>query len=256
MIKMTVTPPAGQFIEFVRLEITAIDDGSDAFNIAGAPFEILYTIDGSIPSDSNPNTVIRRSPVKNLPIDKPTMLKVFARSLNPSVQTTDILLQFYDLLELTARNTINTVDPSVRNYTLKIDESGDLVRTSPGQYDVVFGIDKTKQDVRESILVENVAQGSPVGDRTLPTFGSALNRVFGQSFPIGFAASEIQTSLFDAMNTLMALQKAERVPTNEQIRRIVSISVTPIDPTTFKYRVIVETVSGDVLADNGTLLAG
>src|SRR5881396_1045607 len=161
MIKLTVTPPAGQFIEFLRIDMVAFDDGTDAFNVAGAPFEILFTTDGSIPSDTNSHTVIRHSPVKNLPIDKPTMLKVFARSLNPVVQTTDILLQFYDLLELTARNTINTVDPSVRNYTLKIDESGDLVRTSPGQYDVVFGIDKTKQDVRESILVENVPTGRP-----------------------------------------------------------------------------------------------
>jgi len=253
MIIVKSVPPAGSFTEFLRVDIVASDDGTTQ-PPAVAPFEILYTSDGSIPSDTNTATKVRRSPVKQLPISGPTTLKFFARTLVAPFVQTDIQVQYYAVQELTARNTILTVDPRVRNYTLKIDDNGDIVRTSPGQYDVVFGLDKMKQDIKEVILVEDVPQNQPVGDRTLPQFGSALNRILGKSFPIGFAASQIQASLFDALTTLIDLERDERVPADEQIRRILSITVSPLDPTTFSYSITVEAVTGAKLTDSGTIV--
>jgi hypothetical protein len=253
MLQVKASPRGGQFIEFLRIDITAFDDGVSP--VVGPPFEILYTTDGSVPSDTNPSTKIRRSPITQLPINGPTTLKFFARNLSPPTTfTTSIVIEFYDVLELTARNEVPTVGPSIRNYTLTINDIGDLVRTSPGQYDVVFGIEKTKQDIRESILVENVPQNAPIGDRTLPKFGSALNRILGQSLPVDFAANEIQASIFDALTTLMNLQQDERVPSDEQIRRIISVTVVPLDPTSFRYYFMVETVSGQKVSDSGTIL--
>lgn len=253
MLIVTATPVGGQYVEFLRVDLVASDDGT-TLPPTVAPFEILYTIDGSIPSDSNSETRVRRSPVRAIPVDGPLTIKYFARSITPPLVQTEIAVQFYDVLELTARNTIPTVGSAVRNYTLKIDDNGDLVRTSPGLYDVVFGVEKTKQDIREIVLVEDVEQNRPIGDRTLPRFGSALNRVLGSSFPIGFAANEIQSSLFNAMSFLIELQRQGRNPSDEQIRRVVSLSVSPIDPTTFRYHFVVETVSGSKVSESGTVL--
>lgn len=253
MVKVTISPDPGNYIEFVRLSLLAEDDGLTSPPTV-EPYEILYTTDGSIPSDSNSATKVRRSPIQQLPISKPTTIKFFARSLTFPVAQTPIQVAFYDLTELTAKNTVLTVNENIRNYTLTINTSGDLVRTSPGRYDVIFGVDKTKQDIREIILVEDVAQGQPVGDRTLPRFGSALNRILGENFPIGFAESEIRSSLFDALSTLIQLQRDERVPNNEQISRIIRVAVAPLDPTTFTYEIIVQTVAGEQVSDRGTIV--
>lgn len=254
MLIVKASPKGDQFTEFLRIDIIAEDDGTTQPPVV-PPFEILFTTDGSIPSDSNPSTKLRRSPIKQLPIDGPVTIKFFARSLTPPVVTTPIFVEFYDVLELTARNEVPTVGPNIRNYTLKIDDIGDFVRTSPGQLEVVFGVDKTRQDIRESILVENVPQNASTRDRTLPQFGSALNRILGQDFPIGFATSEIQASLFSALTTLIGLQREERVPADEQIRRIVSLNVVPLDPTSFRYHFVVETTGGLRVGDSGTIVS-
>lgn len=254
MLVVTASPPGGQFTEFLRLDIIALDDGTTQPPVV-APFEILYTTDGSVPSDSNSATKIRRSPAKQIPIDGPLTLKYFARSITSPIVVTDIKVEFYDVIELTAVNEIPTVGPGIRNYTLGISDIGDIIRTSPGQYDVVFGTDKTRQDIRESILVENVPQNAPVGDRTLPNFGSALNRILGKDFPVGFASNEIQASIFTALTTLIELQRESRAPASEQIRRIVSLTVTPQgDPTAFRYHFVVETTGGLRFSDSGNII--
>jgi hypothetical protein len=251
MIAVSVSPPAGQFQEFVRVDLRASDNGS--FPTVTGPFEILFTTDGSVPSDSNPATKIRRSPILRLPLDRPTTLKFFARVVASPSTATAIQIGFFDIIALVPVGSIKTAPVGVTNYTLEIDENGDITRTGDGRYGVVFGVDKTGQDIREIILVENVDTGQPIGNRTSPSFGSALNRLLGQDFPIGVAINDIRSTIFDALSTLIDLQRAQRVPSDEQIRRILDVSVSAVDPTTFKYRFAVETVSGQKPVLTGVL---
>ena len=255
MLTVSVSQKGGRYIEFIRIDIIAQDDGTTNPPTV-PPYEILYTTDGSIPSGTNSATITRRAPIKQLPIRSPVTLKFFARSIITPIETTAIQVEFYDIIELTARLAIPTVPENVRNYTLKISDTGDLVRDGGGQYAVVSGPDKTKQDIREIVLVEDVAQNDSIGNRTLPRFGSALNRLLGKSFPMGFVTGEIHSSLFKALSTLIELQRAERVPFNEQIRRIVSINVTPKDETSFRYHFVVGTLGGESVSDTGTIVVG
>lgn len=251
MLTVSVSPPAGRFTEFVRVDLRASDNG--VAPVASAPFEILFTLDGSIPSDTNPATKIRRSPILRLPMDGPTTLKFFARAVTSHGTATAIQIAFFDVIELVPVGSIRTAPAGVFNYTLTVDDTGDIVRTGDGKYGIVFGVDKASQDIREVILVENVEPGTPIGDRTLPSFGSALNRILGQDFPLGVAVNDIRATIFDALTTLIELQRSERVPADEQIRRILDVSVAPIDPTTFKYRFAVETMTGRKPVDTGTI---
>ena len=249
-------PEGGRFIEFVRIDIRAEDDGASP--IASGSFEILYTTDGSVPSDTNSSTILRRSPIKRLPLSGPVTLKFFARTVTAPVYTTEVQTEFYDIIELTARNTINTVPISVSNYTLKV-SNGDIVRTEPGFYELVYGQNKTIQDIKEIILVEDVPKGKFDGNRMLPGFGSELNRMLGSSFPVGFMVSSIKISIYRALTNLIAFQKASKAPSDEQIRRVVSISVVPQtqgDATKYSYNFIVETVSGETATGSGSIVGG
>lgn len=247
---VTTSPAGGKFTEFLRIDIVAVDDGNLP-EISG-PFDILFTTDGSIPSTTNPSTSHRRSPIKNFPISKPTTIKYFAQTTDAVTQTS-IQTEFYDVIELTARNTIPTVQSGIRNYTLTIAD-GDIVRDERGLFTVVSGADKTAQDIQEIILVEDVPEGTPIGTRTLPEFGSALNRILGLSFPQGFAANVVETSLFSAMETLISLQRLERVPSDEQIRRILQVRVAPKNETDYKYKIVVETVGRRVVTSSGVIV--
>jgi hypothetical protein len=254
MLVVVATPPGGQFIEFVRTTIVASDDGN--VPIIVGPFEIVYTTDGTAPRvDINgvplDTAKKRRSPIRNLPIDHPTTLKFFARTTD-GVTTTAVSSVFFDVQEVTAKNEIHTVAPGIRNYTLAVVD-GDIQRDSGGLYTVVSGVDKTKQDIREVILVENIGPNAPIGNRTLPQFGSALSRLLGAALPPGYVRGEIQTSVFEALTFLSELQREENVPADEQIRRILNIHVSPIDPTSFRYTFSVETVSGLRVTDTGTI---
>lgn len=254
MLIVTATPPGGSFVEFLRVNIIATDDGNSP--VTTGPYEIVYTTDGTVPRvdiDGNPLDTAkkRRSPVRNFPIDRPTTLKFFARTPD-GVTTTAVSSVYFDVDEVTAKNEIHTAAPGIRNYTLAV-VGMDIVKESTGLYAIVSGIDKTRQDVREVILVENVAPNAPVGNRTLPQFGSSLNRLLGQALPPGYTRGEIQTSVFEALTFLMQLQREENVPADEQIRRILSVSVQPIDPTSWRYSFSVETVSGVRVTDSGIL---
>ena len=255
-LTVAASPIGGRFTEFVRIDIEAKDDGTGT--VISGPFEILFTLDGSVPSDTNSATTIRRSPIRRLPLDGPQTLKFFARTVTTPVVETDIQVEFYDIIELTAKNTIRTAPLSVTNYTLKI-ANGDVVRNDDGFYDIVSGRDKTSQDVREVILVEDVPNGEFIGTRTLPDFGSALNRIVGQSFPVSFAASRMTTSIFEALTTLIALERESNAPKDEQIRNIVSVNVVPQsegDPTSYRYHFVVETVGGATVSGSGLIIGG
>jgi hypothetical protein len=185
-------------------------------------------------------------------------LKYFARVVATPTTTTDITTEYYDIIELTARNTVAIVPPAVTNYTLQV-ENGDLVKTDEGYYSVVYGKDKTSQDIREVILVEDVPKGVIDNSRMLPRFGSELNRILGRSYPVGFAANSLKISIFRALTNLMALQRLSRAPTNEQIRRIVSVDVIPQsegEATRFSYHFVVQTVSGDTAQSSGFVVGG
>lgn len=251
MLTVSVSPPAGRFTEFLRVDIRASDDGVAPVSVG--PFEILFTLDGSVPSGTNPATKVRRSPILRLPLDGPTTIKFFARAVGLPSTATAIQIAFYDVIELVPVGAIRTAPVGVFNYTLKVDETGDLTRTGDGKYGIVFGVDKASQDIREVVLVENVPPGSAIGDRTMPSFGSALNRILGQDFPLGVAVNDIRSTIFDALTTLIELQRSERVPSDEQIRRILDVAVAPVDPTTFKYRFSVETVAGRKPVETGTI---
>lgn len=250
MLTVAATPTGARFTEFVRVDIIAEDDGTSP-EVTG-PFEILLTTDGSIPSDSNSATSIRRSPILRLPLSGPTTLKFFARPASGGGTATDISIEFYDVIELLPVGAVRVAPDTVTNYTLRIDEDGDLVRTN-GRYEIVWGVDKCVQDIREIILVEDVPSNGRIGDRTLPQFGSSLNRVLGESLPVGFVANDIRSSIFNALSALTALQRQERVPFDEQIRRILNVTVSTIDPTTYKYRFAVETVGGATVNDSGSI---
>lgn len=290
MLIVSATPPGGSFIEFLRVDIVAVDDGNSPVTVG--PYEIIYTTDGTLPrngdqwddgttynaddvvqhnivlwvsnttnTDSEPkagnadwtalSSKKRRSPIKQLPIDGPKTLKFFARTTD-GLTTTEITSVFFDVTELTAKNEIHTAPETVRNYTLKV-ENGDIQLTSGGLYDIVYGIDKTKQDVREVILVENIAPNAAIGNRVLPQFGSALNRILGQALPAGFTRGRVQTSIFEALTFLTEIQREEAVPADEQIKQILSVNVQPLDPTTYKYQFSVETVSGLKVTDTGII---
>lgn len=256
MLTVRVNPLGGRFVEFVRVDIEATDDGSSP--IITGRFEILLTTDGSVPSDTNTATIRRVAPVLRFPLTGPTTLKFFARTLIAPIVVTPIQVEFYDLLELTARNTIRTVPNTVSNYTIKV-ENRDIVRTDLGFYDVVYGTDKTAQDITEIILVETVPAGRFVGNRTMPNFGSELNTILGKPFPVTFAASRMQTSIFQALNTLIALQKKSRAPAHEQIAKVVSLSVVPQsegDATSYRYHFVVKTVSGELSSGAGSVVGG
>jgi len=254
MLTVDITPAGGIFVEFVRVDIVASDDGN--VPIASGIFEIVYTTDGTLPEVDvfgNPlgTSKKRRSPIKQFPIKQPLTLKFFARTLTGS-QTTTVQSAFFNLTELTAVNEIHTVPEDVRNYTVRVD-NGDIQKTDNGLYAIVYGIDKTRQDVREAILVENVGQGMPIGNRLLPQFGSALNRLLGQALPAGFTRGQIQTSIFEALTFLTELQREENVPSDEQIRRILFVNVENVSPTSYRYHFSVETVSGRTVSDSGTI---
>lgn len=159
---------------------------------------------------------------------------------------------YFNIKELSAKNEIRVIPENVRNYTLKVTE-GDLARSASGGYNIVFGPDKTVQDIRESILVENVPQNKPPGDRTLPNFGSALNRILGEEFPVGFAASEIQSTIFSALAELVRLQQENRVPTEERIAQVLYVRVVALDEVTFKYNFAVKTVGGQEIPNSGII---
>lgn len=255
-LNVSINPPGGRYVEFIRVDIEATDDGTSP--ISTGRFEILLTTDGSIPSDTNTETIRRVAPILRFPLDGPTTLKFFARTLSTPVVVTPIQVHFYDLLELTARNLIRAVPNSESNYTIKV-ENKDIVRNDLGFYDVVYGKDKTAQDVTEIILVETVSTGRFVGNRTMPNFGSELNTILGKPFPVTFAASRIQTSIFQALNTLIALQKKSRAPAHEQIAKIVSLSVVPQskgEATSYRYHFVVETVNGGLSSGTGSVVGG
>jgi hypothetical protein len=252
MIIVSATPPGGQFVEFLRINIVASDDATAP--VTSAPYEIVFTTDGTVPRidiDGVPldSAKKRRSPIKNLPIDRPTTLKFFARTTNGAF-TTSVSSVFFDVTELTARNEIHTAAPNVQNYTLRVVD-GDIVRDSRGLYDIVSGNRKTAQDVREVILVEDVPRNRSSGSRTLPRFGSALNRILGKSFPVGFAQGQIHSTVFEALTFLIELQQSERVPADEQIASISSINVLAIDPTSFRYTFSVKTANGNTVTNSG-----
>lgn len=255
-LTVSANPTSNRFTEFVRIDITASDDGTGS-TVTG-PFEILYTTDGSLPSATGSTTTIRRSPIKRLPLTGPTTLKFFARVAATPTTVTEIQVEYYDIVELTARHTIPIVPASVTNYTLKV-ENKDISRTDEGYYNLVWGKDKTAQDIEEIILVEDVEKGRIDAKRTLPYFGSALNRLVGGSFPVGFAANSLKISIYRALNNLTALQKASRAPSNEQIRRIISVDVIPQvegDATAYRYYFVVQTVSGETSEGSGLIVGG
>lgn len=259
MLIVVATPPGGQFIEFLRVNIVASDDGN--VPVITGPFEIVYTLDGSFPEvdiDGNPlgTAKKRRSPIRNLPIDHPTTMKFFARTTD-GVTTTAISSVYFDVQELTAKNEIKTAAPTVLNYTLTV-ENGDIVKTDRGSYGIVFGPDKTAQDVREVILVENVPDQQNPGARTLPRFGSAVSRLLGKSLPPSFTRGQIQTSVFEALTFLAELQRREEVPQDEQIRKIrnVNVELVPDQPTSFKYTFSVELAGGLVVSQSGVVVGG
>lgn len=257
MLIVVATPPGGQFIEFVRVNLVASDDGQ--VPLTTGPYEIVYTTDGTVPRvdiDGNPldSAKKRRSPIKNLPIDGPTTLKFFARTTDGAFFTA-VSSVYFDVTEITAANEIKTAAPDVQNYTLAV-ENGDIVRDGRGLYEIVSGDRKTAQDIREVILVENVAPDSPIGNRTLPQFGSALPRILGKALPIGFTRGQIQTTVFQALTFLQELQREENVPSDEQIKRILNVAVEAIDPTSYRYHFTVETVSGNRVSDTGIVVGG
>lgn len=254
MITVKVTPNGGQFTEFVRIDLVASDDGSGP--ITTAPYEVFYTTDGTLPEvDINDvplgTTKKRKSPARQIPVDGPITLKFFARTLDGSFST-DIASVFFDVTELTALNEIHTAAPNVRNYTLLVTD-GDIVKTDNGLYEIVSGVQKTSQDIREVILVENVPANTPPGSRTLPQFGSSLNRLLGKALPTGFTRGQIQTTIFEALTFLSELQREENVPSDEQIDRIVFINVEVLSPTSYRYNFSVQTVSGQKFSDTGVL---
>lgn len=254
MLTLKITPPAGVYNEFVRVNIAVEDDGESP--VTTAPYEVLYTTDGSIPSDSNEVTKIYRAPLRNIPFSRSTTLKVLARTVDLA-HATEIGVFYYDIYDQTARSLFKTVPATVANYTLMINEVGDLVPNGSGAYEIVHGVEKTKQDVRESILVESVGENQSAGTRLIPQFGSALNRLLGQSYAPNFTASLLRSSLYDSMNVLMALQKLGRAPAHERIRRVLSVDVVPKkDPTGFRYRIVVQTESGEQVSEIGTIVGG
>ena len=253
MIVVAANPPGGEFEEFLRVDIIASDDGN--VPITSGIYEIVFTTDGTMP-DVDPTGLPvgtskkRRSPIKQFPISRPTTLKLFARTSDGANETA-VQSLFFDIIELTAKREIRTAPPQVRNYTLMV-ENGDLRRNSRGGYDIVTGQRKVSQDIREALLVENVPPDEAPGDRTLPRFGSALNRLLGQSLPPAFTRSQLQTSIYEAITFLAELQRIDQVPLNEQIRRVRSVSVEArTDGVSFKFNLAVELVSGEVLTETG-----
>lgn len=254
MIVVTLKTPTPPFIEFIRVDLTASDDGTSP--VASPPYEIVYTVDGSAPTvDVNGHPLgtskKRRSPIRQIPFDGPTTLKFFARTTD-GLHTTLTQNVFLDIQSVTARNEIHTAAPDVSNYTMQV-LNGDIVPSGNGIYDIVSGVGKTKQDIREVILVENVPTNSLPGTRTLPRFGSALPRILGQSLPVGFAQGQIQTTVFEALTFLAELQRTEQVPSDEQIDSILSIHVQALTPTAFRYTFQVRTVSGKTVSDAGII---
>jgi hypothetical protein len=214
------------------------------------PYNIAYTVDGSAPSIGG-NGTTRRAPVLNIPLSAPTTIKAIGQTVD-TLTTTPQAAQYYDVRTVFAKLTVPTVDPTVSNYTLQI-VNGDLVRSVRGQYGVVYGVDKTKQDVREVLVVENVPNSRPAGDRVLPNWGSALNRFLGQALPSPDTpdgiATDIQTSILNAVTTLKNLQTDTHVPLDEQIDQIVSLLVQAVNPTDYKFSITVQTVAGRQISD-------
>lgn len=244
MLTVQADPRGSRLNEFVRINLVATD--TDA-----GPLEIHYTLDGSIPDTLGSATVIRRSPVLALPLSRPTTVKFLAKN-TLTLNTTTVSIEFYDIIELTSVQEIRTVPEDITNYTLKVSQ-GDLVRTQNGLFDIVYGIDKTAQDVREVISVENVPEGTFIGNRILPNWGSGLNRIFGSALPAVFTASLIQSDIFKALSELMRLQRIEAVPNDERIKDIVRVVVVPKNETDYSYNFEVTTVSGRVVNESGLI---
>lgn len=254
MLRVQITPPGGEFIEFLRITMSAYDDG--LLPISTPPWEIVYTTDGSIPAvdiAGNPLGTSKKSisPIRNFPIGKPTTVRCFARR---GSTTSEIVSAYFDIVELLAKNEIRTVTDDITNYTLAI-SNGDITKNDRGLYDVVWGMRKAAQDIRQVLQVENVPEGRPAGQRTLPRFGSALNRILGAALPVGIARGQIHTAIYNAVTYLAELQRAENVPDTEQIRRIRSLSVdTESDLTRFRYNILVELVTGETVQESGTIV--
>jgi len=254
MLQVSISPPAGEYTEFIRITLVAFDDGNAP--VISGPFEIVYTLDGTLPEldiSGNPigTTRKRRSPVKNIPISKPTTVLYFARTTDGST-VTPINKVYYALQEILAKNEIPT-STNTRNYTLAV-ENGDIVKNSRGVYNIVSDARKAQQDIREVILVENVPEETNPGDRLLPRWGSAISRLLGKPSPVGFAKGQIQTTIFEALTFLSELQRSNGVPNTEQIKKIRRIVVdTQPDPTSYKYEFSVELVSGEIITESGIL---
>lgn len=244
MITVQVEPRGARFNEFVRVNIIATDSNMGVL-------EIRYTSNGAVPDTFGSDTIIRRSPIMGLPLSQPTTIKFFVRNLL-TLEETAVQTEFYDIIEINSRQEISSTPEGVTNYTLKIQQN-DLVRTQNGLFDIVYGIDKTAQDVREVILVENVPENTASGNRLLPNWGSGLNRIFGSSLPAVFAASLIQTEIFKALNELMRLQRLSSVPSDERIKNIARILVIPKSETDYAYDFEVVTVSGRVINESGVI---
>lgn len=258
MLTVQATPTGTRLNEFVRITLVAQDTNPGTL-------EIHYTLDGSVPDTFGSGTIIRRSSylslspgfstiefsAKNIPLSQPTTVKFLARNIT-TLEITPVSIEFYDIIELTAVQEIRSVPEDVKNYTLKI-TNGDLARTTNGLFDIVFGIDKTAQDVREVISVENVPEGTAIGNRILPNWGSGLNRIFGSALPAVFTASLIQTEIYKALAELMRLQRIEAVPSDERIRDIVRVIVVPMNETDYSYDFEVTTSSGRVVNESGLI---
>ena len=250
MIVVSVKTPPLPFIEFIRIDLVASDDGIAP--VSTPPYDITYTTDGSDPVGNPLGTAKkRRSPLKQIPINGPTTLTLFATDKN-AVHTMPTQSMYLDVQDLLAKNEIHTAAPGVTNYTLAV-ERGDIVRTDNGIYGIVSGAAKTGQDIKEIILVENVPRNRPVGTRTQPQFGSAISRLLGQSLPFGFTQNQIQSTVFEALTYLIALQESENVPSDEQIDKILSVNVQARSPTSFRYTFSVKTLRGVVVSDSGLI---
>lgn len=249
MIFVQPTPVAGISKDFVRVGLSVIDD-STGLPPSGV-YIIYYTVDGSLPTIGGATTVARVSPIHVIAVTQSTTIKAFAQRTDAGI-TTGLITQYYQIVSSNAHREARTVSPDVARYTLQIN-NGDILRSTSGQYGVVYGAEKAKQDIREVILVEDVPVTKSSGNRTMPRFGSALNRIIGQALPSvdspDFVAGDIQTSIFQALSTLQTLQQNAKVPSSEQIKDIVSVIVTPQSPTDYTYQIVVEMASGEQVSD-------
>jgi hypothetical protein len=185
------------------------------------------------------------------------MLKVVARTATQPYVYSPLVSAYFDITNFIPVKEIASVPDDVINYTLAIDNNGDISYDTAGKYKLVWGVDKTSQDIREIILVARVPPGQVDLTRTMPDFGSDVSLTLGKAIAPDIAVADVRTSVADAINNLIQLQQKTFAPPDEQIKTINSITVAPgTDATAIQFSIRVTTASGHTVQETGVVTSG